>query len=91
MAWKDIVAGTGGRNAPAKYNPRVDIEKLERLVWKEGTPVTTDKPFKVMEFLEEIGASEGKSSWWVRVEITSGNVIHGHPLTAAEFRKYTKW
>jgi hypothetical protein len=45
---------------------------------------------KYAEFTGEIGASGGKSSRWVRVEQTSGNVIHGHPVTEQEFLKQTK-
>ena len=51
--------------------------------------VTTGKPWKVMEFSEEVGASGGKGSKWVRVE-ESGGTIHGHPITQAEYIKLTK-
>ena len=40
-------------------------------------------------FEHEIGASEGKSSRWMRVE-ESGGTIHGHPISEAEYRKLTK-
>ncbi|WP_257381159.1 hypothetical protein [Snodgrassella alvi] len=36
-----------------------------------------------------IGASEGKESQWVRVEL-SGGTIHGHSVSIDEFLKLTK-
>ncbi|MEC9935476.1 hypothetical protein RCT95_03510, partial [Escherichia marmotae] len=35
-----------------------------------------------------IGASEGKESQWVRVELSDGK-IHGHPISLDEFRRLT--
>ncbi|MCG8418946.1 MAG: hypothetical protein MJE77_13495 [Proteobacteria bacterium] len=87
VSWAEIVKGT--KRGPAKYKNGVNIEALERHVWQEGTNVTNGKPWKVMEFADEIGASGGKSSRWVRVE-ESASTIHGHPITEAEFRKLTK-
>ena len=42
-----------------------------------------------MEFDEIIGVSEGTPTRFVRVEM-SANVIHGHPITEAEYKKLTK-
>jgi len=85
--WAKVVEGTKSGNA--KYKPGTNIEALERRVWAEGTPATNGKPWKVMEMPEEIGASGGKSSRWMRVEM-SGNTIHGHPITEVEFNKLTR-
>jgi len=63
----------------------VNIEKLERDVWKTGQSVTNGKPWKVKDLGREIGASEGKSSQWMRVEMSS-NTIHGHPISKAEYK-----
>ena len=87
MPWNDVVKST--KNGPAKYKQGTDIEALERMVWETGTSVTNGKSWKVMEFEEEIGASGGKTSRWIRVE-ESAKTIHGHPITAAEFKKLTK-
>lgn len=87
VPWKDIVEGT--TSGPAKYKPGLRIEALERGVWETGTPVTTGKPWKVQEFQDVIGASEGKPSRWVRVEETKGT-IHGHPISHAEFKRLTR-
>ena len=77
------------KSGPAKYLPGTKVEALERLVWSEGKQITTGKPWKVMEFSDEVGASGGKGSKWVRVE-ESGGTIHGHPITESEFLKLTK-
>jgi RHS repeat-associated protein len=87
VPWSKIVKKT--RQGPAKYLPGSNIETLERRVWAEGAQVTTGKPWKVMEFTEEIGASGGKPSRWVRVEESAGT-IHGHPITESEFRQLTR-
>jgi uncharacterized Zn-binding protein involved in type VI secretion/8-oxo-dGTP pyrophosphatase MutT (NUDIX family) len=88
VAWSKIVEGTA--TGPARYKPGTDVEALERQVWEEtGTDVTNGRPWKVQEFPDEIGASEGKPSRWIRVE-NSGNTIHGHPISEAEYLKLTK-
>lgn len=86
-SWTQIVKETA--TGEAKYKHGVDIEKLERLAWKEGTPVTNGKTWKVMEFKDVIGAKSGVETRFMRVE-NSANTIHGHPITADEFRKLTK-
>lgn len=87
IPWKDVIAST--RTGPAKYKHGTDIEALERKVWAEGKKVTNGKTWKVQEFGHEIGASEGKSSRWMRVE-ESADTIHGHPISEAEFQKLSK-
>ena len=87
VPWNDVVKST--KNGPAKYKHGTNIEALERSVWETGSPVTNGKPWKVMEFAEDMGASGGKTSRWIRVE-QSADTIHGHPITAAEFKKLTK-
>jgi len=85
--WGQVVEGT--QSGPAKYAPGTDVEALERQVWEKGIPVTNGKPWRVMEFEQEIGASGGRASRWVRVE-ESADTIHGHPITEAEFRALTR-
>jgi Domain of unknown function (DUF4157) len=84
LKWPDIVAST--KNGPAKYLHGTNIEALERKVFAEGKKVTNGKNWRVMEFPNEIGASEGKSVRWMRVE-ESANTIHGHPITHEEYLK----
>ncbi|MBK5544340.1 RHS repeat protein [Pseudomonas sp. TH04] len=87
MPWKDILATT--KSGPAKYKPGINIENLEREAYKNGRAVTNGKPWKVMEYPESIGASEGVSSRWIRIEL-SAKTIHGHPISEQEFRRLTK-
>lgn len=49
---------------------------------------TNGKPWKVMEYPDSIGASEGSPSRWIRIEL-SANTIHGHPISEREFRRLT--
>ncbi len=84
ISWKKIINGT--KSGPAKYSRNIDIEKVERYVWKNGDNVVTGKKWKIMEFDEVIGASNGKESIWIRVE-SSGGTIHGHPIKVEEFKK----
>ncbi|WP_240891019.1 RHS repeat-associated core domain-containing protein [Pseudomonas sp. TMW22091] len=87
MSWKAIIEST--KTGPAKYKPGTDIESLERGVFKDGKSSTNGKPWKVKEFESDIGASGGKTSRWIRIEL-SAKTIHGHPITEQEFRKLTK-
>ena len=87
MTWNDIVKST--KSGPAKYIPGINIEELERSVYKTGQPVTNGKTWKIEDTGRIIGASEGKESRWIRVEYSSGT-IHGHPISLNEFRKLSK-
>jgi len=87
LPWDQVVQAT--RSGPAKYRPGIAIEVLERQVWGEGRAVTNGRSWKVMEFADEIGASGGKASRWVRVEESAGT-IHGHPITQVEFWNLTR-
>ncbi|WP_269632539.1 RHS repeat domain-containing protein [Pelomonas sp. BJYL3] len=87
MPWSKVVEST--ISGPAKYLHGTNVESLERYVWEHGTQATNGRTWKVMAFGEEIGASNGKPSRWIRVE-ESGGTIHGHPISEAEFKKLTK-
>ena len=87
VPWRTVIAST--LIGPAKYRPGIAIEKLEREAYKNGTPTTNGKPWKVMEYPESIGASEGVASRWIRIEL-SAKTIHGHPISEQEFRRLTK-
>ncbi|UEX72898.1 RHS domain-containing protein [Escherichia fergusonii] len=84
-SWKDIIKST--KSGPAKYSPDIDIKTLEYDVFNTGTPVTNGKPWKVKDMGKVIGASEGKESQWVRVELSGGT--NGHPISLDEFRRLT--
>ena len=88
MNWKDIVSSTKSR--AAKYHPKIRIETLERYVWKQGTPCTNKPAEKIMEFDDVIGASNGEETSCVKVEYGLDNTVHGHPITATEYKKLLK-
>ena len=91
VEWKVAVKET--RRAEALYKPTVvqDVEAFERYVWQNGIPTnhTDGRTWKVMEFKDVIGASDGLESRWVRVEVRS-NTLHGSPITEQKFREYTR-
>lgn len=87
VAWKEIVKST--KVGDAKYHPNVDIEKLERFAWENGTMCTNGKSWKVMKFNTIVGAKEGVETNCIRIEY-SANTIHGHPITPAEYAKLIK-
>ncbi|WP_417532048.1 putative Ig domain-containing protein [Marinobacter lipolyticus] len=68
-----------------------EIQKFELNAWKRGIPATNGKPWKVVEFPEEIGAYNGKAVRWLRLEYSKGgDVIHGHPISLEQYRKLLK-
>jgi hypothetical protein len=85
--WKRVRQNT--QSGPAKYKHDVDREYIERHVWKNGYSTTTTNSPTVMEFDRIIGASNGKDSRWVRVEISS-NTIHGRPISKRDFDRAIK-
>jgi RHS repeat-associated protein len=84
VAWADVIKST--LRGPAKYRPGINVEELERRVWQQGLRVTNGKSWKVMDVGQDIGASAGSPSNWVRVEL-SGDTLHGHPITFDEFTR----
>ncbi|WP_181259198.1 RHS repeat domain-containing protein [Pseudoduganella armeniaca] len=84
--WSEIIEGT--KSGAAKYKPGVDIQALEMAAWDTGTPArgsTVNRGYKVKSYDYVIGASEGKESRWLKIECSAG-VVHGHPITEAEYR-----
>jgi len=84
---REIEAATLNRDS--LYFATTDAAAIEREVLDSGIYVRTPKPAtiqKIKEFQFPIGASNGLSSRWVVVEITSG-VYHGRPTTQAWFQK----
>ena len=79
-------------NRDSLYYRHVNHKVIELAVLKEGTYVRTKKAAtiqKIMAFDLPIGASEGRPSKWVMVEVTSG-VYHGRPTTEEWFLRRLK-
>jgi hypothetical protein len=89
-AWKSIVEST--KNGPAKFKGSVkDVDSLIKKAWDEGTGVNNEKPWKVYESDEIIGAASGKETKYMRVELTpSTKEVHASPISKADYEKYTK-
>jgi pyocin large subunit-like protein len=91
IPWKNIVKGT--KHGDAKYIQNLntkDIEKLERKVWDNGVKIEQNgKTVSIMEFDDVIGASSGKETNYVMVEM-SGDFIHGRPIDATTYKKLLK-
>jgi hypothetical protein len=82
---RDVAAST--KNGPAKFYNGVNMDELQRQAWDQGTPVTNGKPWKVFDAgPKDIGAKNGQSTRFMRVESTPDGVIHGHPITSAEYQ-----
>lgn len=66
---------------------------MELKAYNEGVLATNGKPFKVLDAGVNIGAKNGIETRYMRVEISSNggiDTLHSHPITPAEFKKYTK-
>ncbi len=73
-------------NAKYRWRNLQKIEEIERKAWEKGTPTNDSKQHKVMLFDEIIGANNGQETQCTLVESTNnGRVIHGHPITMAEY------
>jgi len=88
LTWKNIIEST--LYGDARYKPGINIEELEKFAWANGTPVTNGHTWKVYKADKIIGANSGIETPYMRIEITSGNVIHGHPITYADYLDYLK-
>ncbi|WP_037288927.1 RHS repeat-associated core domain-containing protein [Saccharibacillus sacchari] len=88
IGWEGIRKSTV--HGDARYKLEVNIEAIERYAWEYGIPTTNGKTWKVIGFDEIIGAKLGENTPYMRVELTSSNTIHGHPITAKEFRDLLK-
>jgi hypothetical protein len=89
MLWKEIVEST--LKGPAKFKNAKEYVELTKKAWDEGKAVTNGKLWKVYEVNEVIGASEGKETKYMRVELTeSTKELHSSPITGEQYQKLTK-
>ncbi len=86
----EIIRATRG-GKPARYfsRDRSTIFRWEREAWENGEPVRhANKPWKVYEHPEEVGANNGQATRYMRVESTPDGTIHGHPVTREWYDYY---
>lgn len=69
----------------AQYMPGLNRERIERRALHPDTPgVVKDHKgsmFKYVRFTHPVGYDGGKETYFMRVEITSTGVFHGHPMS----------
>lgn len=74
----------------AQYSPDVNHAQLERLALERGQPVrhSGDTTYFFYKSDKIVGYDNGKPTYWMRAELTSGDVFHGHPMSVERVRKY---
>lgn len=74
----------------AQYMPGINRERLERRALHPDTPgVVKDHKgsmFKYVRFQHPVGFDGGAETAFMRVEITSTGVFHGHPMSLARVK-----
>lgn len=89
IPWEKVIEST--KNGPAKFANDVDYTELTKKAWDEGAEVTNGKPWKVFKSEEIIGATKGKETKYMRVELTeSTGELHSSPIDLEQFNKLTK-
>ena len=62
---------------------------LERTALKEGIEVQDGATkFRIYRSETPVGWDGGKPTHWIRAEMTSGDIFHGHPMSIDRVRKY---
>jgi len=89
VAWKDIILST--KSGASKFLPDINYNKITLEAWKKGLNVTNGKPWKVFRSNDIIGASAGRETNYMRVELTkSTNELHSSPITKQQYEKLLK-
>lgn len=78
----------------AQYLPTVNNAGLEMRALQRGIQHVDETKngtvYFFYRFPHTIGYDGGKACNWVRAELTSGNVFHGHPMNLSRVSKYIK-
>lgn len=89
-ATPDQVKTLSLKTTHAQFFPHIKRESLERRVLfeMEGYNVAHGSTyFKYVKLDNPIGYDMGKEARWVRVELTSGKIFHGQPVSDDRMRK----
>jgi len=87
--WKDVVKST--LNGPAKFAHGSDISKITKQAWDKGISANNGKAWKVYDTGKKVGATGGKETRFMRVELsTATGELHASPISASQFQKLTK-
>lgn len=75
----------------AQYMPGIDRVRIERRALNPETPgvTTVDKGvmYRYVRFNHPVGYDNGKETYFMRVELTSSNEFHGHPMSVDRVKK----
>lgn len=88
----EIDRDTASPGRASLFYPDADQQAIEGIVLRDGVYVESAKRatvYKIMEFQQPIGASEGEASRWVMVETTNGE-YHGRPITRAHYLRRSR-
>nr|WP_144470718.1 T7SS effector LXG polymorphic toxin [Bacillus safensis] len=79
---------TGKRNA--QYLPEINNKVLEKEALQKGHIIDNGNNnfYFIYDTGKIVGYDNGKSTSWIRGELTSGNVYHGHPIAGDRLNKY---
>ncbi|MCY9517913.1 hypothetical protein [Paenibacillus apiarius] len=80
---------TGDKNA--QYLPTIKNKVLEREALQKGLIFQDRKKGAIYFFYnvgKKVGYDLGDETTWIRAELTSGGVYHGHPISSKRLSKY---
>lgn len=76
--------------AVAQYDPNINSGAVERTALAMGMPYKHSPSTTYFFYKSDkiVGYDNGRPTYWVRAELTSGDVYHGHPIALERVRKY---
>jgi hypothetical protein len=90
---KAILLSSTGSKPPAQYMPGINNHELERQALRHGIKVedpSKGATYYYYKSAKPIGYDGGEETQWIRAELTSGNVFHGHPVNDNRLPKFIK-
>ncbi|WP_415839618.1 pre-toxin TG domain-containing protein [Paenibacillus tarimensis] len=81
---------TGKRNA--QYLPDINNKAIEKEALQRGHIIDNgnNNYYFIYDTGKVVGYDNGQPTTWIRAELTSGNVYHGHPIAGDRLDKYLK-
>ena len=81
---------TGKRNA--QYLPNVNNKVIEKEALEKGHIIDNGNNdyYFIYDPGKVIGYDNGQPTSWIRAELTSGDVYHGHPIAGDRLNKYLR-
>lgn len=89
--WKKVVRETGGKKGVARYIYDLSDDDIHRMEFECVTQNPQPIPKAPGAFWRNIGrvigASDGQETQFIYVEVTSGGVYHGRPVTRKQLEE----